>query len=397
MVSSTTGTDNPLLSAALEYAALGWRVIPLHHVTGNSCSCTKTDCGSPGKHPRTANGLKDGTTDAATIRRWWTRWPAANVGVCTGPDSGVWMLGPDGQAGIDAMAELQRQHGQLPTTLAARSGSGGRHYYFSWPTEGGIRNVRNHRGLPIDVRGAGGYFVAVPSANGNGPYVWEMAPGQCKPADAPDWLLAWCRASKPEGDAFRMRANNGASTIDRAVAYLARVPAAISGKGGHNQTMSAARAVVYGFDLGAETGYQLLRDHYSPRCQPPWTEKDLRHKCTEADTVPFDKPRGWLLDEENGCQSGNGNGNGNGTRPHSPPSSPHLTDTGNAQRMIAGYGEDLRHCLPWRKWSVWDGSQWRADTTAKATRCAKLTVATMYKEAAAEVAAIQQQHESEEE
>jgi hypothetical protein len=117
-----------LLAPALDLAGHGWRIIPLHDVTAGLCSCGKADCGSPGKHPRTANGLRDGTNDAATIRRWWERWPAANIGVCTGPESGVWMLGPDGQSGIDALAELVREHGELPPTPSAKSGSGGRHY-----------------------------------------------------------------------------------------------------------------------------------------------------------------------------------------------------------------------------------------------------------------------------
>jgi hypothetical protein len=184
-----------LLDTALNYAACGWRIIPLHDVAAGSCSCGKVDCGSAGKHPRTAKGAKDGTVDTATIRRWWARWPAANIGVCTGPESGVWMLGPDGRAGIDALAELVRGHGQLPPTPSAKSGSGGRHYYFRWPAADDIGNRKNHRGLPIDVRGAGGYFVAPPSRNKNGAYEWEFHPNDCELADAPPWLLEWVQGN----------------------------------------------------------------------------------------------------------------------------------------------------------------------------------------------------------
>jgi hypothetical protein len=44
--------------------------------------------------------------------------------------------------------------------------------------------------------------------------------------------------------------------------------------------------------LGRDVGFDLLWTNYNPRCPPPWTEAELRHKCEEADTVPFDKPRG---------------------------------------------------------------------------------------------------------
>jgi hypothetical protein len=289
--------DKPrdLLAAALDYARRGWRIIPLHDVVAGECSCGKANCGSSGKHPRTDHGLKDGTTEVRTIRDWWRRWPSANVGVCTGQVSGVWMLGPDGQGGIDALAELVRQHGELPTTPTARSGSGGQHYYFRWPAEGGIRNRKNHRDLPIDVRGAGGYFVAPPSKNKNGHYEWVIHPDNCALADAPEWLLAWCRGDGRTSGTLSKPVSIGVSILDRAIKYLDKMPPAISGQGGHDQTMEAARVVVYGFDLGPEEGFRLLWQHYNPRCQPPWSEKELRHKCAEADTVPFGKPRGWLL------------------------------------------------------------------------------------------------------
>src|SRR5262249_2071815 len=65
----------------------------------------------------------------------------------------------------------------------------------------------------------------------------------------------------------------------------------------HDQTFEVTRAVVYGFDLGPDVGFGLLDQHYNPRCVPPWSEVELRHKCSEADTKPFDKPRGYLLNE----------------------------------------------------------------------------------------------------
>jgi hypothetical protein len=93
------------------------------------------------------------------------------------------------------------------------------------------------------------------------------------------------------------------SAIGRAVAYLAKVPPAISGQGGHAQTYAAARAVVWGFDLGPEVGLDLLLEHYNPLCAPPWSEEELRHKCADAHADPFDKPRGYLLHADPGPQA----------------------------------------------------------------------------------------------
>ncbi len=57
------------------------------------------------------------------------------------------------------------------------------------------------------------------------------------------------------------------------------------------------------------------------------------------------------------------------------------TDYGNAERMVARHGCDLRYCHPWSKWLVWDERRWRIDDTAEVVRRAKLTVRATYKEA----------------
>jgi putative DNA primase/helicase len=58
-----------------------------------------------------------------------------------------------------------------------------------------------------------------------------------------------------------------------------------------------------------------------------------------------------------------------------------LTDTGNAQRLVHLFGEDLRNCTLWGRWLVWDGKRWRIDDTAAVWRLAKETVASIYGEA----------------
>ena len=59
------------------------------------------------------------------------------------------------------------------------------------------------------------------------------------------------------------------------------------------------------------------------------------------------------------------------------------TDTGNAERLVAQHGADLRYCHPWQKWIAWDGCRWRIDVTAEVRRRAKDTARTIYSEASA--------------
>ncbi len=82
---------------------------------------------------------------------------------------------------------------------------------------------------------------------------------------------------------------------DRMRAYLEKVDPAISGQDGHGTTLKAACALVWGFGLDPEEAFPFLSE-YNARCQPPWNEKELRHKLNEALKVPHEKPRGHLLE-----------------------------------------------------------------------------------------------------
>jgi len=70
------------------------------------------------------------------------------------------------------------------------------------------------------------------------------------------------------------------SSIDRARAYLAKMPDAVSGAGGHNQTFAAACKLVK-FGLTPDKAWPLLLE-YNQRCQPQWSERELKHKLDDA-------------------------------------------------------------------------------------------------------------------
>ncbi len=63
------------------------------------------------------------------------------------------------------------------------------------------------------------------------------------------------------------------------------------------------------------------------------------------------------------------------------PEAPHLTDLGNAQRLVTRHGRDLRYCHLWNKWLAWDGMRWQVDDSGEIVRRAKDTVRGIYAEA----------------
>lgn len=78
------------------------------------------------------------------------------------------------------------------------------------------------------------------------------------------------------------------SVIDRATKYLATMPPAISGQGGHNKCFHAACVLVLGFGLSQEEAFQAIQE-WNARCEPPWSEKEIRHKLSQADKQPGDR------------------------------------------------------------------------------------------------------------
>ena len=159
--------------AAIDYIKRGLAVFPLEE---------------KGKRPKTRNGFKDATTDAAQVKAWWQQWPNANIGIATGKRSGgifVIDLDIDEDKGIDGyhtLEDWQRENGKFPETWTAITGRGGYHLYFHSNSE-----IKNRAGIidGVDVRGDGGYVVAPPSVHSNGNrYEWEYDPEEFELAEA---------------------------------------------------------------------------------------------------------------------------------------------------------------------------------------------------------------------
>jgi hypothetical protein len=179
--------SNPHLETVLGYARRGWPVFPCHSAPDGECSCARNDNCKPGKHPRTAHGLKEATQDEGQIEAWLTQWPGCNWAVSTGPKSGVFVLDVDGEKGRASLAALESNYGPLLATLTTVTG-GGEHRWFRYPVGRSVRNSQGNVAPALDVRANGGYVLVPPSVHANGtPYEWRDANAAI--ADAPDWLV----------------------------------------------------------------------------------------------------------------------------------------------------------------------------------------------------------------
>jgi hypothetical protein len=75
------------------------------------------------------------------------------------------------------------------------------------------------------------------------------------------------------GDSYR-----GLSDYERARRWLVKVEGTVSKKHGHDKTFRVARRLIEKFGLSKDEAFALMKREYNPRCRPPWSEGELRHK-----------------------------------------------------------------------------------------------------------------------
>lgn len=282
----------PMVDEALALAERGFRIVPIHTPGPNGCSCENGPaCGCAGKHPRLNAWQKESTCDSRIIRGWWRSWPLANIGLAMGGESRLVAVDVDGPTGRATLAKLEAEHGALPATLTSRSGrvDGGEHRFFRVPDGLDLRRIKNRAGRPdgpmprVDIRAEGGQVVAPPSLHASGNrYAWQDR--EVPIAELPRWLYelaTWEPAAPPVPEGPPRSSGVRMDVASRARAYLGRIPPAISGQGGHSQTLLAAEHMVRGFELDDGMALLLLLD-WNRSCQPPWSERELRHKVREA-------------------------------------------------------------------------------------------------------------------
>jgi len=263
------------LLCAKTYARRGWAVFPVHSPrNGGTCSCGDPSCRAPGKHPRTATGLKEATTDPGKIQTWWDTWPDANIGVVTGRTEGAALLCVDidpRHGGNDTLNALELTHGILPPHLIARTGGGGSHHIFSIPDGERIRSGSGKLGPGVDVKGEGGYFIAAPSLHVSGNrYEWVnldpiLGNKEHRPEDnlPPTWLLELLGNGRPSAP--------GAPPTGGGPSLPEKIT-----EGGRNDTLFRLSASLLAKGLGKEAIQAALLVENRARCQPPLPEDEVR-------------------------------------------------------------------------------------------------------------------------
>ena len=138
----------------------------------------------------------------------------------------------------------------------------------------------------IEIYDNGRYFTVTGNA-------FKDAPSEvvdCQ--EAVEWLKAKydkpkpLPAPKPSTKTESATQEDDSTTLaERAAKYVDKMPPAIAGKGGHDQTFAVACCMAIGFELPRADAETILAE-YNKRCEPPWSERELSHKLDGAYAQP---------------------------------------------------------------------------------------------------------------
>jgi putative DNA primase/helicase len=317
---------NAMLKAALRYAnRYGWRVFPLN-----------------GKEPRVKGGFRIATTDERTIRRWWKKWPDANIGIACDSEHGPVVIDLDEPkdeevSGFQFLKTLELPREGL-VTRSAVSREGRLHLYFL-PMRDGTRLKRmirpfTHKDqkVAMDILGDGGYVVAPPSIHPDTrePYRWEQ---RIDLAPFPKRLFRFLHK--------------------RSIKKIAPPLPAIIREGERDQLLTSLAGTMRRRGASPRAILEALRIENASRVRPPLADDQLQKI---AKSIGNKAPAG---EEEN------------------------LTDLGNVRRFVNQHHERIRSVLikKHNPWFLWVGTHWEPDSTGEAMRLAKQTVRSIHAEA----------------
>ena len=177
------------MQQAAEYANLGWSVLPVHSLKDGLCTCRNPECKSPGKHPVLMNWQHKASNDSYQIAKWMSQYKSKNIGIATGKKSNLIVLDLDiKNGGIDEWTKLEKRYGKsINATLCAKTGSGGRHYYYEIHEGITLKNTQSKLAPGIDTRANGGFVVGANSIHKSGKQ-YQWSDGLYRPTFLPDSL-----------------------------------------------------------------------------------------------------------------------------------------------------------------------------------------------------------------
>lgn len=215
----------------------------------------------------------------------------SNLGVLLGEPSG-WLIDID----LDHPLAVELAPQFLPRTAAVFGRPSKRRSHWLYIATDAATHERRVRVddadlMLVELRSTGCQTVFPTSVHPSGEQITWDSTGEPAAVPAADLLRAVdaladeiCKrlgvAAQPASKPVVNPAAWAVDAAERARRYVARMPPAIAGEAGHNQTFNVA-CEIFRFGLSDAEAAAILAE-YNARCLPPWSESELAHKLADA-------------------------------------------------------------------------------------------------------------------
>ena len=273
---------------------LGWSFTPLN-----------------GKVPVFTDWVNRERPSLSDVLRWGGK---GNLGLRTGRASGgIVVIDVDEGGDVTGL--------DLPETVTAKTGGGGRHFYFRY--EGSLGNSAGRLGEKIDTRGDGGQVVFPGSIHPDTGrlYRWVKgrSPDEIDVAELPESIVNRLTAPKPRLPRQRL---------------VNSIP-----EGERNTTLTSLAGVMRSRGMGSEAIEAALLAENQRVCQPPLPDDEVRGIAQSvARYEPGEEPATAVADVRLGDE------------------------------FVAAHADCVRYCPDTESWLVWDGRRWEPDAVHAAER-----------------------------
>lgn len=266
------------LSEALRLADLG---LAVHWLWGPEQGPDYVRATKPGKCPARKGWQDRPALTPAQLRSEYRR--GRNLGLHTGLVTGAALplvaLDIDGEQGF---IFCQRQ--KIPCSPVRAVTRTGQHWLYRHPGAGTAVPTRTRvdKNL-VDVRGERGNLVLTPSQHASGFIYAPVEPWTRRLlAQIPTWDPAWIpappAAEPPRWTASRSLFDADADALRRARRAMQNQRPSIQGQNGSTACFIAVCTLLNRYQLSPAQALEVLTQEFNPRCQPPWSPRELEHK-----------------------------------------------------------------------------------------------------------------------
>ncbi|MDZ4662934.1 MAG: AAA family ATPase [Pseudomonadota bacterium] len=212
------------------------------------------------------------TTDPKQIKKWWTKFPNANIGVLTDYNyDGKYLNVVDvdnknGASGSDTLEALADVDKVLPPTFTIQTPSWGFHYYFF--SDGPIKSAAGTLGIGLDTRSEGGYVAGAGSTYSvDGKLVEYKIFIDNEIAEMPWWVAEMApktsKAKEVSGASGKVEGINQEIAKARAIKYLNNLPETPAGE--RNDTGFEYACKIKDFGLHIAANAEVMKTHWKTK------------------------------------------------------------------------------------------------------------------------------------